>query len=334
MTHRWLCKAGGVLAAIIAALSFWIPVSATALPDSAPTVQSMYVYRNLLETGDRLYLIYANIPYAVPPSTPEPDTFIWNLIDVTPTVLGATVGYNFNNSGYGYNLYSMYFPAADGLIWGAGYTARLRGNPAAFAVPPVYNYAFPASAYTVLTAQADNQAALSSTILALCHDLDERWGLTPAASLLMETDVGSALSVNGEAFIRGAIPGAQALAPGAFYTSISDVTATDRTWSDNYTTTLGGQWAGTWVATAQAGASALFGTGWDLADLMVLLVALGAVIVANMVLTGDFWGGALDAAFVLVIGTRLGAMSLGYLALVVAICVIYLGAKLWNMIPR
>jgi hypothetical protein len=194
MKRLWLLS---VCAALLASLLVAAPARAdTPYPDSTPTLEQVDVYRNLLETGDSLYVIYANIPYATPPDTDITDTFIVRLIDTDgTTVLGSTVGYAFNDDGYGYNVWSMYFPAADGLVWEALYTLRLSGNPAVFVTPPIYNVSIAASDYTDLTTQAENRSALAVRILALADDLDNKWGLAATASLLVESEAGTVLSI-------------------------------------------------------------------------------------------------------------------------------------------
>lgn len=326
----------GLLLAVIAIVIAATPVYAdTADPDSTPTVSNIYVYRNLLETGDRLYLWYANIPYATTPDTDVTETFVWRLIDTDGvTVLGSTTGYAYNDDGYGYNVYSMYFDAAAALTWEALYTLRLTGNPSVFVTPKSYNFPISANKYTDETTTAANQAALASTIITLAGDLDAKWALTADFSLLLQTETGVVLSIYGEAVFRGVIFGVQALAPAAFRFVIEDIAITDRTWSSNYTDTLTNQWSGTWVETAQQGAEALFGSGWNLGSLLLVLAIMGAVIYANISLTSDAWNGMIDGAFVLIIGARLGMIGLGYIALLAAVCVIFMGIRIWNTIPR
>ena len=84
------------------------PVLATAPPDNTPVVITKKCYRNLLEAADFLVIIEANIPYAVPPSDPFSQTYLWELIDTDGvTVLGSTVGWPYVDSGYNYQCFSM-----------------------------------------------------------------------------------------------------------------------------------------------------------------------------------------------------------------------------------
>jgi len=324
-----------MLVAILAALLISSPVYAdTPDPDDTPALVQVDVYRNLLETGDRLYLAYINIPYATLPDTDVTDTFILRLIDTDgTTVLGSTVGYAFNDDGYGYNVWSMYFDAAAALTWEALYTLRLSGNPAVFDTPPVYNFSIGAGDYTSLVTSAENKAGLATRIIAIADDLDNKWALAVASSLLAETEAGTVLSIYGESFFKGCIYGLQALAPAAFAYVIYNVEITDRTWSSNYTDVLQDQWAGTWVEEARTGSTDFFGTSFDLLTLLLLMAACVAVFLANMGIGsgGEIWAGMTDVTFVLVAGARLGMYGLAYLALIAALAVIYIGIKVWGL---
>lgn len=308
-------------------------------PDSTPTIEQFNVYRNMRESGDLLVLVYANIPYSDIPDTPVTETFIWSLIATdNVTELGSTVGYAYNISthqadGYGYNVFSMYFDAdnvtALGIIWGTSYTIRLSGNPAVFDTPPIYNYTISASAYSDLTTQADVQDELGLRILTIAKDLNSKWGLSATYSLVTELEAGTALSVYGEAFFRGAIFGIQSLAPGIFSVVIRTISVPERTWDPEYSENVTRQWEGTWIETAQEGGKALFGTTYDLLSIIMLLVMSGGLLIGNIMLTGDHWNGLIDVTAFGIIGARLGMYDLAFLILIAALCWIYISAKIW-----
>ncbi len=311
------------------------PVYADTLdPDSDPTIQSFNVYRNLRETGDFLLVIYANIPYAVIPDTPVTETFIWRLLDNDGmTEFGSTVGTNYNEDGYGFNVYSMYFTAAEvialGIVWATAYPIKLSGNPAVFDTPPVFNYSLAASDYSTATVQLEVQTELAARILVISASLNNQWGLSTLEDLLTETEVGTVLSIFGEAFWRGAINGIQSMAPAAFSVIIRVIDVEARTWTTNYTTNLTNQWSGTWVETAQEGGKALFGTDYDLLSVIMILLMAGGLLVGNIMLTGDQWNGWADVSVIGVVGARLGMFDFGILMLIAAMAWIYISAKIW-----
>lgn len=316
-----------------------VPVHAdTANPDSAPTLELKKVYRNLLATGDYLYIWEANIPYATPPSTLVSETFTWNLVALDgTTVLGSTVGFAYHTSGFGFNCFSLYFSASEattlGLVWGTAYILRLNGNPSVFLTPPVYNFAFSASDYTSLTDSAENKSALASEILQIASDLNVKWALASDYFLTDESETGTVLSLYGQTVFRGCVYGCQSLAPTAFPTVIEDINATDRSWNATFSGQLENQWSGSWVETARNASITLFSTAnYDLGGIMILLVACVALVIGNMALTNDVWMGLIDVAFLLTACTRLGVIGLGILGLIASLCVIYIGSKIFRMI--
>lgn len=307
-------------------------------PSPAPTVEQLNIYRNMRETGDILFLIKANIPYAVIPDLPVTSTFIWRLIDTdNVTELGNTIGTALNigthlDDGYGYNVYSMYFSAAEvsgNITWGTSYTLRLTGNPTAFDTPPFYNFPINVASYSTLTVQADVQAELAARILTLASELNTLWGLSATFSLLTEVEAGTVLSIFGEAFFRSAIFGLQSLAPTVFSVIIRDFTITDRTWDLEYSENVTAQWGGTWVDTAQAAGKVLFGTDYDLLSVIMMIVMCFGLIIGNVMITGDTWNGLVDVSLFGVIGARLGMYDFAFLLLVAALCLIYISAKIW-----
>jgi hypothetical protein len=68
-------------------------------------------------------------------------------------------------------------------------------------------------------------------------------------------------------------------------------------------------------------------------SIIILLALCVALIFINLSLTSDHWNALIDVSFLLIIGARLGAYSLLYLGLVAAVCVIFIGTKVWKMMP-
>lgn len=302
-------------------------------PDSAPSLERLDVYRNLLETGDRCYIWEANIPYATTPDTLVTETFYWELLDTDGvTVLGTTTGYAYNSDGYGYNVYSMYFDAADALTWEATYTLRLSGNPAVFDVPPQYSFPVNVSDYTSLTDSDANKAALADTIIQIASDLDARWGLSTTSTLVLETESSTVLSIYGESVFRGSVYGCQALAPAAFRFIIEDLDAADRTWNLNYSGNLSAQYSGTWIDPAKTAGGTIFGVGYDLLSIIITLGMCIGLIWCNIKITNDHWNALMDVAIVLVTAPKIDLFPLTFTALVCAMAAMYTGTKVKSFI--
>lgn len=311
-----------------------VPVYAdTPDPDSTPTIDRMNIYHNLLETGDALIVWAANIPYATIPPSRVGDAFYWELFATDGTTEKAYInGYAYHDNGYGYNVYSMYFRAADSYTWSTNYPLKLIGTTNAFTSP--HTYTFSAGNYTTLTTQAENKAALAEEILYLAKYLDNKWGLTGEESLILETEVSSFLSLTGEGVFRNIIYGCQAMAPAAFRFALNNnLTFDDRTWTTTYNGSLESQYAGSWVDTARNASIDFFGLSYDLLGLILLLGACTLILILNLSLSADHWGALIDVVFMLVIASRLGVFGLAYMILIFVVAIIYMGMRLWRMIP-
>lgn len=326
-----------ILLAVMYLLAFTLPVYAQAAdPDSTPTIERLNVYRNLLESGDFFIVWLANIPYSVAtqPDAPVTETFIWRLIDTDGiTELGYTTGYAYNDDGYGYNVYCMYFSFSTAPAWkpAVEYTLRLSGNPAQFVTPPEYIFTVSTADYTALTGTTDNQEALATTILWLGDELDQQWALTAANSLLLEIEAGTVLSIDGESYFRGAIYGLQGLAPTVFRVILRDINVADRTWSGNYSTIVGNQWAGTWVGNATTAGAGVFSQTYDLFAIVGLIIICLVFAVGDVSLTSDMWNAFAGVSLIALAGAKLAVYSMGFLGLAVAVAVLYLSARVWGI---
>ncbi len=301
-------------------------------PDDLPTMTAN-VYRNMLENGDQLYIFYSNVPYASAPDAPVTEAFLWRLLDTdNATVLGQTVGTAYNDDGYGYNVYSMYFAAADAPTWDQPYIVRLSGNPIIFDAPPIYDFTLSTVDFSTETVALFVRSNIANRILTIADDLDRRWGLS--TSLISAQETGKVLSLPGEAFFRGAIFGVQALAPTAFQVIAGTITATERTWDTTYTDNISTQHSGTFIETAQTAGADMFSKDYDLTSIILLLVVLGGVWAGNLTISHNVWSGLIDVALVSILFSRLGipAVLLSFLGLVGALSWVYISGKVWGVI--
>lgn len=325
-----------VFVALVCAFLAPVPAYAIDLPDNTPTIVQFNVYRNVLETGDRLLFIYSNIPYATTPDEPVWQTYMWTLVSSDNTTeLGTVLPYSYNDNGYGYNLASMYFSTADSanFTWSGAHIVRLRGNPSAFGGDaPIYDYPLDTTDYSTLTDSSAVESEIVVRVLEIAADLDVRWGLSSAYSLLNETETGTVLSIYGEAFFRAVMNGLQGIAPGVFAYVIDDLDLTARTWGNAYETLLLEQWDGTWVGEAKDAADALFGTSYSLFWIIIALACCVTVVILNVIGANDAWLGIMDASACAIVTAKLGLYGLGFLGLLAAVAVIYTASRMWGVL--
>ena len=331
--HLTIIMAVAMLAIFLIASSTY----AIGLPSSTPAIINKYVYQHVLEPDDMLVIIYENAPYAtIPPDYDYSEAFIWRFIDTDGTTeLAQAVGYDYNDSGYGYTVIGFYFPPDDAPDWGLTYYLNLSGTPSAFASPPEYTYQITASDYSALTDTDDVKTDIAARILLMAADLNNKWGLTVDYSLLSETETGSVLSIYGEAFFRGALYGLQAYAPDAFRLIINNISSealADRTWNPEYSENLTTQHAGTDIDTGMAAGNDFLGVSYNLFGMLITLVVLGGLAMAGLYVGGDWWGSLGNCVTPAVILTRMGVFGMGELALVAAVGWLFFSAKTWKVI--
>lgn len=322
------------LAVIVGALLPVTSALAIANPDTPPVIESVHVYGGapgLLETNDYLLVIYARIPYASPPTESVSDAFVWRLFDDTNTnEYGTSTSYAYHDNGYDYNVTSFYFDNTSAPAWGEQVFIKLEGNPTVFVTPPTYEWQIAVADYSTATTRADMRTDMAAVIIAIANDLGQRWALTSTTSLV-QSDVTDKLSVAGEAFFRGAIYGLMGLCPNLFSYSVGDITITDRNWTLTYSNNLASQWAGTWVADAQQAGKEFFQVDYDLLSVLLVVVLCVGIVVANILISGDTWGGFIDAGVIMIATARLGLYPLAFLALIAALGVVYISLRIWGL---
>jgi hypothetical protein len=236
-------------------------------PDTTPKIISLKAYKDLLETDDCLFVILADIPYAYPPDIPVNRSFIFSLMFGGTTELGYNTGYAMNDNGYKYNVYSLYFTAADAIIWGdtTHYSLQLTGSPDVFSgAVPTYDVS-DSGDYAVMSdtwvSTTNYQTKLGKDILAIAKTLEQEWQIV----LLDEQDTKTVLSANGEKLFRNAIPGIQVMAPGIFFFESITADTSSRVWGTSLGDTYKARLAGVdgivgtaddnWIMTALVGAA-------------------------------------------------------------------------------
>ena len=341
-------RAAGVAVLAMALTGWFVPQSAAALiayPDSDPTVIQFNAYRNVLETGDFIVIIYENTPYTTAPEVNYSEAYIWRMYDTDGTTeLAQATGYNYNSSGYGYNVVGFYFSAAElatlgiasyPVYWELPYVFRLSGTfgTDTFLIPRNYNFNIGASDYSSLTDTDEVKTAIAQRIIDIATDLNNRWGLTTDYELTYSSETGTTLSIYGQSFFRGAIYGIQAIAPSIFPLAISSVDVDARTWTTAYVTSLEAQYAMTYLEAAFAAGEGFFDVSYNLMGILLIIGVCAFIIVCNWQLAGgNLWRGVLGASGIVIIGTRLTLVPLGETGLIIALCWLYVSAKVWRVI--
>lgn len=330
---RWFLYLLGILIPLILIMVPALPAYAIDLPDGTPRVDDIWCFRNVLETGDFLIIIYENTPYSTPPLTPYDVAFVWRLFDTDGTTeIDQATGYPYHEKGYNYNVVSWYFSASEAPAWGENYYIRLSGLPMAFDDPVTYNFQISGEDYSELTSpQADILESLSILVIDLAEELNLEWNLDTGEKLTTSGETGTVLSVEGESFFRGAIYGAMRIAPYAFSYHIGDINNTWRNWDNAYSVNLSTQFEGSYLGEAMDAGNEMLGVDYNLFGLLGLLIGCAVLFGACIIVGGDVWGTAIFCTGIVVIGSRITLVDLTVVALAAAICWIFISAKVWKL---
>lgn len=210
-----------LLTALLLLVWSTVPVYAIADPDNPSSINTVYVYENLIETGDTGVLIEYYIDYAALPTELASDTYLGTFVDtdgVTPlrTVSPYVFGAN-NNKGYRAGLMWIYFNAADTTSLGlddaneALYRVWVSGNPTAgwAGDPPITVGAINEGGWSTIS---DPSVLLAAHVLIFATQFETNWTL----DLIEATSLNNRLTDVGVEYFTNAIPDLRLMAPNCF----------------------------------------------------------------------------------------------------------------------
>jgi len=247
---RLLCKLLLVVL-IIPLLVVIVPMPIFAdieIPDTPPSINTVYVYESLLEAGDRGVLIDYYLDYAVLPVGGETatDAYLAVFIDQTGAQIKSTAPYTYVDSGYGRGLIWLYFTAAEttayDLVVGhiADFEIWLVGNPTLVWEDTGVPASVPKTIATIDYWQTagDPNILLALRILYYADQLELIWG-PPVVDLVEITGLGNRLtSPEGENYFENVIPNLRLIAPSAFTASSYDPITEDIDYSTSFGATI------------------------------------------------------------------------------------------------
>lgn len=206
---------------IILLMASAIPVLAIDDPDTPPTINAVYVYEDLLETGDAGVLVDYYLDYTIAgiPDETVTEAYLVVFLDTDGvTQLKAVSPFAFVDKGYGRGLAWIYFSAAEVTEYAISsvnetlYRVWLVGNPTLDwdTDPPKtitsIGYWQPSGSNT--------STLLSLRVISYANTLESLWGVL--YDLVEATPLGSKLTTLGESYFLSVIPNLRTMAPSAF----------------------------------------------------------------------------------------------------------------------
>ena len=203
-----------------------MPMGVYAMPNpTLVAINDTYVFRNLLQTGDQLYLVEYRVSYNTTVVTDKPsDTWQMALYDNVTTSLVATRPLNYFN----HNVISIYLNATQALSWGGTHMIKVMGSPSVF---PLLTEDVNMQTRVLAPGDYKEKTALVGIIVELAKDLQADWKLP----LLTTQD---RLNIDGAYYFNKAIPNLVLIGPEAFQYAEISAGGTPIPWGINYTQNL------------------------------------------------------------------------------------------------
>jgi len=237
-----------VIIALIMVIVYTVPVFAIDSPDDI-SIDHVWVYTNLIEDNDQMYVVDYTIDYTVNPTETAADAFMLLLLDGSD-VLDIKLPYPYEDDGYVRGATGFYFSATDAPTWGGAYTVQIRGNPSL-----AWSGAVPIVSVSTFDLWQDagsplSKQLLSDRILWLGNQFDLEWG---ASYTLIETLAqGQFLTTEGIEYFANTIPYLATVAPYCLANRTVPPELIDREFSQDYADDL---------------VTDITGTAFDLTDL-------------------------------------------------------------------
>ena len=190
------------------------------------SINNIYVFRDVGETGDWLIYCRYNVDYTTIPDEPASETFEIAMYDTLGTTLIATRNLRY----YQENITSLRFTAAQavaaGLVWGSAYIIKVRGSPDIFALVEGVNQ----KTSTLSASSYFEQEEFTPRMLTEAEILQDNWGITLLSNGLLNS--------TGATYFTYAIPNFPEFAPDAMYSSAYYPSSDNVTFNTSYEESL------------------------------------------------------------------------------------------------
>lgn len=320
----------GLLTPLMVALAVvaWftvLPAFAISDPDSAIKVESIRGYKGVIESGDMLFVVRYDIPYATLPSELASETYVASLLTAdSATELQSVVPFAFNDRGYNEGLLSFYFRASEvtsnGMVFEAsGYTVRVAGNPAFFASPPTV-----ISGSIVWRDQDDTRNLLGMDVLEHAVQLEGDWLGSGIDLVTASSGTNLLTEVDGSDYFNNAIPNLRLMVPEIFLSSSQTLDDTRRGFSFSYSNEAKDFLKGSQFDKGYDNLATLFGMPKVAVTGALLLIIAVVVIGFGYRITGGISFPLIMLAVVLPTGVVLGLASVAFVAVLGFFAVLFI----------
>ena len=237
-------------------------------PDSV-SIGDVYVFRDVIETGDQLYFVRYDVSYNATPSENAEDTWQMALYDSSGSLI-TTRPLNY----YQHNIISIYLQPAEALTWEAAHKVRIMGMPSVFGT---LTEGTNMRTRTLASGDYYEESFLGGVMTTQAGILETDWSI----DLLTAT---GKLNSTGSTFFLEAVPGLGTMCPEIFDVVVSDVEIDYVTYPHTYGPGLSGH-AGSKLSGAVGEIGGLIGvsSGWmSWWMILVIFLMLAGIIFAGV----------------------------------------------------
>jgi len=266
---------------------------AVANPDSI-SIQWCGVFRNVLTTGDQLWVVEHAVIYGSTslPVESASSTFLFSIYGTDGTTLRYSRALNY----YGTNIISIYLTPSQALTWESAYYIKIMGNPAYFSLTEGVN---------MITRVLGNSSfyeadELPTQLISVALDLQDVWGTTIVSN--------NKLNTTGSTYFREAIPNLNSMVPEIFQETTAYMQMGNASGNITYgnVTRMG---PGFMAMLSDLGNMTGVSTGWagfGFLGMGMLLIASVTYSATRQPVVGVVFGGA----FVLIAGAWIGIIAM------------------------
>ena len=300
---------GGVVG-ILCILLIGTPVLALIGNPTSVSIGDLFVFRNVVESGDQLYFVRYSVTYPVTPGEPASNYFLMAIYSTNGTVLLHTRPLNY----YQENIISIYLTPAQALVWGDPYIIKIMGNPAIFS-PLVENTNM--KTRTLGPSDFHEASDLGSYMVAQATILQTNWVVT----LL----VNGLLNATGATFFNQAVPGLSTMVPLIFQTSISYTSIPPSSENHTYEAAQQAKRGPALTAALNETASGIFGASGNWFGVFAAALLMGVFGGVVFPMTHNPGWVLLGSGFALGLVMWVGLIAMSAFAIIVAFCLILFG---------
>lgn len=304
------------------------PVNAQAQADSL-AINSVTAFRHLIEENDLLVLVHYDIEYASIPTENADQLYLLRMFE-SGTQVGVDLPYVFGDQrGYNEGVGGFYWSASGSQPeWGGAHTIVLQGNPTVWGDVESWKVTetMGDADWSNYNTTDENRTFLYLTALSIASSIETDWGET----LIVSGSLGDQLNDTGSAYFNGAIPAMSLMCPDVFSVVETYPDWPDREWNRDYADEISDTADNSPIGELVNIIERNFNVSYRAAGSLLIFIIFAVVVMLTVVrYQGQGDEGILVGLPVILMGVRLGLLSMSVWGIITLMCIMLLGYVLF-----